>query len=795
MRPRQYQREVIDALPAGESALLAMGLGTGKGHPLWEKVLTPEGWTTVGSLREGDYVIGSDGTPTRVLRVFERGVLPVYRVTFTDRSSVVVDGDHLWEVQYAPGKTYVRSTRELMNVRFSDRWIPIVQPVEFEPKEFLLDPYMVGGLLADGHLPETKGVIWTKNEQNVIDAMSLAADRSGLVLEEATCRTSTARRFRFNPKESEGASIRERLRMLGLLGHLSGSKFIPGEYLLGSVDQRRELLAGLMDGDGSVRGGRGYAWYSTKSAQLATDVEQLCWSLGVYARKHFIRSRKGDASKEYWQVTIRGRYNPFKASSWVDKYTGGSESANRTFHSIEPAGMEEVRCLMVEAENSLYVTKDYIVTHNTSTATWLAIKNEAESVLVVAPLRTLDGWERTVRDITGEELRNCHKGNKLGKANLTSLLGGEPGWFFIGWELMRSLNTEKRWDGRLRREVNKSVRHPFNGRTFDVLIADEVHRACNRTSQNFQVLSRVSATVRLGLSATPAGNKPVNIYGALKYLWPDNFTAFTRFADTFFMSSLNPFSTSGMGRLYHNEKRPGTVRSLAPHWFEAEPFTVLDGMPEVNIQRVKARMSGPQKRLYKEWETKALAWLDDNPVAIEMPATLDLRLRQATLGDLTLSDDGVVSYAPDCKSGKIDALLDILADAGDEKVIVYTHSKKFLVPLRHRLERAGYTVAEVSGDDRDGWKTFRDGDAQVLLAVIEAIAEGVDGLQKVCHIEVWMSLSNNLILNEQAKGRLHRSGQELCVTRYLIECEGTIDDTVIGRLGDKFDALKESGLI
>ena len=84
---------------------------------------------------------------------------------------------------------------------------------------------------------------------------------------------------------------------------------------------------------------------------------------------------------------------------------------------------------------------------------------------------------------------------------------------------------------------------------------------------------------------------------------------------------------------------------------------------------------------------------------------------------------------------------------------------------------------------------------QILLAVVSAIAEGVDGLQTDCHTEIWLSRDSSLVINEQAQGRLHRSGQKRSVVRYLVQCPGTIDDTVVGRLAERHRALTESGLI
>lgn len=428
-------------------------------------------------------------------------------------------------------------------------------------------------------------------------------------------------------------------------------------------------------------------------------------------------------------------------------------------------------------------------------------------VLIVAPLHTIDGWRRHVREVWGLELRECAAKGKEGKANLDALWDRqEKGVFFIGWSLMTARNKHKKKDNRTGKLVSAPDTHAFGGTLFDVLIADEVHRACNHKSLNSKVLCRIRAKRRLALSATPAGNLPVNIFGALRFLWPVRYTSFTRFADFFFKSQYNPFSDTGYGRIYGEEKWPGRVRATTPCWVSVTRQQALPELADVDIRRVAATMTRDQKRIYKQWRDKAIAWLDDHPIAVNLPVVLDTRLQQATLAQpivmehaLQTREGGVkevVTFDKDARSGKIDALLDILQDIGDERVIVFTHSRKFLTPLRWRLEKAGYRVEQVSGDDHEGWRKFRDDHGvQILLAVVSAIAEGVDGLQTDCHTEIWLSRDSSLVINEQAQGRLHRSGQERGVVRYLVQCPGTIDDTVVGRLAERHRALTESGLI
>ena len=106
------------------------------------------------------------------------------------------------------------------------------------------------------------------------------------------------------------------------------------------------------------------------------------------------------------------------------------------------------------------------------TAAWAAREAGAESVLVVAPKRTQLGWTKTF-DMLGVELKVATKANKKEKANLEDLFNGAPGYYWMTWELARSMNVELRFDGRKRANVRKAVSKPFNGRTFDMLITDE----------------------------------------------------------------------------------------------------------------------------------------------------------------------------------------------------------------------------------------------------------------------------------------------------------------------------------
>lgn len=175
---RDYQDPAIKQARDWQQGVVIMPCGAGKGHPLDTKIYTPKGVTTFGELHVGDKVFGSNGKTCTVTGVYDRGVLPTYRVTFSDDTSILCDGDHIWTVQRqwerteCPGRWNNMTVTELLNSKMfcgtdesqnRSRWyIPVVNPVEFEQKEVPIDPWILGVYLGDGHC---KGSVMISNSE------------------------------------------------------------------------------------------------------------------------------------------------------------------------------------------------------------------------------------------------------------------------------------------------------------------------------------------------------------------------------------------------------------------------------------------------------------------------------------------------------------------------------------------------------------------------------------------------------------------------------------------------------
>jgi hypothetical protein len=335
----------------------------GYAQPLDANVLTPVGWKRMGDLEVGDEVIGGDGEPTTVVGVHPRGEMDVYRVWLNDGTSTQCTADHLWSVDALDPRMLQRTftLAELMDrelrwsVSGSHFYLPKLPAVEFSTaSELPIDPYLLGFMLGDGGFTSTTPDICSADDESVARVGDLLP--AGVSLVQHGPRnwwvSSGRRGGRPNP-------LTESLRTIGLWGRTSHAKFIPEAYKLSSVEDRLALLQGLLDTDGSVdnRRGTGTEFY-TASKRLAGDVADVVRSLGGLARVK--------PKREGWRVAIEliDEHRPFRLTRKAAVHRSSKRPFRRRITAVEPVGRREVQCITVANDDGLYVTDDYIVTHN-----------------------------------------------------------------------------------------------------------------------------------------------------------------------------------------------------------------------------------------------------------------------------------------------------------------------------------------------------------------------------------------------------------------------------------------------
>jgi replicative DNA helicase len=337
----------------GDLVILAARPSMGKAQPLDAPVLTPAGYVPMGEVQPGSFVIGADGKAKRVLAVFPQGMKPVFRVRFTDGATVECCDEHLWFTttraeSRRPGSR--GSVKPLSQIRESlhvpgeperlNHRVPLVAPIEFAQRDrpLLLPPYLLGLLLGDGSLRDLA------TPCDTFAASTVSVD--GIVT--AISRRSTTRH----------SGTRRALEQYGLHGLGSLEKFIPDDYLFASAGERLDLLRGLLDTDGQVivPGGESVL-YSPGSPGLMHGVTWLVRSLGGLV----------EAGTSGLLISFPNGIVPVSSKKHLARWNPKAEKLlGRFVDSVEAAGEKPCQCILVESDDHLYVTSDFVVTHNTA---------------------------------------------------------------------------------------------------------------------------------------------------------------------------------------------------------------------------------------------------------------------------------------------------------------------------------------------------------------------------------------------------------------------------------------------
>lgn len=385
-------------------------------------------------------------------------------------------------------------------------------------------------------------------------------------------------------------------------------------------------------------------------------------------------------------------------------------------------------------------------------------------VLLIAPLGTRLGWKTTFERQGVDLPFKWLNSTKLGKANLEDWSWGLDGIYFVGTELFVRMG----WD--------RSSRTKVWAKQPDIVLFDEAHRSQNRHSKTYKTLKQVKAPMKISMSGTPTGNSFSGAWAVSKWLWPDHVeNSYYNWRDRW--CALEPDFFDPSGKKVVGEKKPGAFFNSLPCYIRLESELDVDLVEE----QVFVELSPSQRSAYEKLQTDMVLWLENNPLVVEFPITLRMRLRQATLGMFSITNEGEVVFRDNCKSSKIDALEDILKNRiNGEPALILTDSKKFADVMCARLDNALPWHGDVSQAKRQQYKEkFISGEVNYLIAVIPAIAEGVDGLQHATRNMVWVSRSDNRILNEQAMKRIHRQGQEHQVRSFDIVALDTYDSGVL----------------
>ncbi|HSW35310.1 MAG TPA: DEAD/DEAH box helicase family protein, partial [Candidatus Limnocylindrales bacterium] len=500
MKLRPYQLQAKEAVQAEwQKGLLKTLLVLPTGcHAKGEKVLMSNGDVLqVEEICVGDRLMGSDGAPRNVLHL-TRGTGQLYKVIPVKGEPFVVTEDHKLTLvktgeKKKPKYPSQKKAGEIVDVTVGEWlcWSKYKKHVHklircngvdiFERQEELpVSPYFIGVLLGDGGLITTINV--TTPEPEIVEVLESEAKHYGMYLDSTPSGKANTYIFKGQGAGRKGSDLHQALVKLGLRRKLSGEKHIPLSYKASPRAFRLEVIAGLIDTDGSASDG-GYDFIS-KSKQLSEDLAFMCRSVGLAAYvTECEKSCQNNFTGTYYRVSISGNCSviPCRVERKKQRKRQQIKDVLRTGFSVVAAGEGEYFGFTVDGDNR-YLLSDFTITHNCGKTIVFSkliedcVRNGERALVLAHRGELLDQAADKLSQSTG-------LGCAVEKAD-DSCLGS---WYRVVVGSVQSLMRENR----LKR---------FPTEYFDTIIVDEAHHCLADSYQ--RVLGHFGGAKVLGVTAT-----------------------------------------------------------------------------------------------------------------------------------------------------------------------------------------------------------------------------------------------------------------------------------------------------
>lgn len=350
-------------------------MGGGSGVYNWQclaldtKLPTPEGWTTMGEVKDGDKLIDDQGNPCNVIVTSPVQIgKPCFEIEFDDGTKIIADDTHRWSTIDDHQRARIVATVQL---RVGKHRIKIAGTLKTQEAILSIDPYVLGAWLGDGCSRNSHYYVGEQDREEMAKNIS----SRGYAMGEQKIDSTIYRQNIFG--------LHKNLREAGLMGN----KHIPAAYLRASEEQRLLLLQGLMDTDGSSGGNGGpQCSFTTILPGLSQDFSELLRSLGIKS-KHCVRKRtlKYDSGEsvcsdqyQFWFTPPDGMrvFMLKRKQENLDKRKRSRKQYHRIV-KITPVSSEPVKCIQVDSPSHLYLASEGMIpTHNTNVTNKITIMNQ-----------------------------------------------------------------------------------------------------------------------------------------------------------------------------------------------------------------------------------------------------------------------------------------------------------------------------------------------------------------------------------------------------------------------------------
>ena len=314
----------------------------------------------MGDITLNKLVIGDDGKPHKVLGIFPQGKKDVYRVYFSDGTFTDCCNEHLWTVLTSDNSTKTLRLQEIIDDRNKNSTkyeIPLTAPVDFTSVKYVIDPYIIGCLISIGYTVQKNSILLTTSDTVLIDRIKehLSTDYECIKISNTQY---AIRRTKYNFLINKYIRELKKLDIYGISQYLS----VPDIYKYNSSRVRMLTLQGIIDSIGYV-GDNGIYRINTTSAQLKNDIIFMIQSIGGTVSYKIGMITNNQVYKLF--ITLPNNFIPIRINN---NFTGKLSSPHREIINITYVGKIDCQCILLDSDSHLYLTDNFIVTHNSEVA-------------------------------------------------------------------------------------------------------------------------------------------------------------------------------------------------------------------------------------------------------------------------------------------------------------------------------------------------------------------------------------------------------------------------------------------
>lgn len=733
-----------------------------------------DGIHTIGEAKVGDRIYGRDGKLHTIEGVYPQGELETYRVTMYDHSYVDCSLDHIWRVKTGYNGKYKDVTlKDILCLRgtFTKDF------QEFYFHDSVLNPkHCIPKCKPVEYVNSNLGIEYDTVENRIEYLLKLfayiAEDFPETVMISDDYKYLIHKSFAFTfdlKKEHEGITRINSNEIKTIINSLGGSYFTD---VIKGITQDKHFI----------------------------DVIVFSKEITEYV-KHLCRTRDfGFSPIDYKILNITPAQETSLRNMVRNVFSKQYDSVG--IESIAKLDKVPCTCIKIDAEDSLFLTNDYIVTHNTKQiidyARYLRKNEGLKHALIICGVNgNKYNWkdEIALHSEFGCHIIGSRYSRKTGKLSSGSIadtiedLRNVPQDLFLVMNMEKLRGAHKRRARGQRRTISEfpiaeMIQNLIDKGEIGLIAFDEIHKVKSPTSQVAQALMWLKCDRQVGASGTLVVNSPLDLYVPFSWMGlecRDYWHYQNRYA-------IKDHWGSVVGYQHAQEM----IDVLGVYQIRRLRKNILDLPPKIQINEY-VELSDKEQKFYSLIRDgiqgivnngELLHFDEKYAIKEEMleglldesnPLTLSLRLRQVTV------DTSLISNKP-VPSTKLERMEEIVEDTidNDGKCIIFSNWSQVATVVKERL--AKYRPAFITGEVKEAtraseMKRFQtDVTCKVIIGTIGALGTGfsLDAANTVIFLdEPWTKA-----VKTQSEDRAYRATTKRSVRIITLMAKGTVDEVV-----------------